>query len=81
MIIVNGQARESHLMWHDNGKATQRVLYDNMKKDRSYLKYVFRKCKTSNTRKLADSLANKLLSTTIDNFGSLQRRLTVIKIV
>jgi len=56
------QARESYLLWRDNGKARQGLIYENMKKNRAYFKYVFRKCNASNNRMVADSLANKLLS-------------------
>ena len=54
-------ARESYLMWHDKSNTRQGLLYENMKKNLTYFKCVFRKCKTSNTRKVADSLANKPL--------------------
>ena len=60
--VAHAESREHYLTWHDHGKPRQGILFDNMKKSRAYFKYVFRKCKASNNKKDADSLANKLLS-------------------
>ena len=55
------KAREAYLLWRDNGRRRHGFLFNNMNKTRAYFKYVFRKCKSADSIKLADALANKLL--------------------
>ena len=33
MIVAHEQARESYLMWHNNGRARQGLFYENMKRN------------------------------------------------
>ena len=59
--VAHAESRENYLIWRDQGKPRQGILFENMKKSKAYFKYVFRKCKASSNKKDADSLANKLL--------------------
>lgn len=59
--VAHDQARESYLIWRDNGKPRFGPMFESMSKTRSYFKYIFRKCKNHSTCASADTLANKLL--------------------
>ena len=58
---AHDQARDAYLLWRESGRSRQGILFDSMKKSRAYFKYVFRKCKSADSTKMADALANKLL--------------------
>jgi exonuclease III len=59
--VAHEQARESYLLWRDSGRNKQGLLFEAMKKSRAYFKHVFRQCKSADSNKSADALANKLL--------------------
>ena len=57
---VHELARESYIIWRDNGKPKQGFIFDNMKVTRARFKYVLRQCKANEEMHRADSLAKSM---------------------
>lgn len=58
---AHSEAREAYYLWRCNGRPRYGDLFNDMKRSRSYFKYVIRKCKNDKNRINADKLAMHLL--------------------
>ena len=59
---AHSDARNAYLIWRNSGKPRNGYMYSEMKRTRSYFKYVLRKCKSNKDINAANVLANKLLA-------------------
>ena len=60
--LLHAEARDAFLTWRAHNSPRHGPIYNDMRCKRAHFKYTLRKCKSESDRRVADSLAKKLLA-------------------